>query len=160
MPLWLDILVLPRSWSWWNFIEDYVRTCATCCRAKIPRHHLYGLLQPLPPPTKPWQSISIFHYGSATVKRLWYFNIRGGWKHATVYQLLAKMLLLIQWGGKKNNPIFGLKKLSIFCAKIKSHIQWKWISNMKKTLHILPQWLLMSMSNCPFLFRLMGHSPR
>ena len=37
---------------WWphlqNFVEDYVRTCDTCCRAKIPRHHPYGLLQPLP----------------------------------------------------------------------------------------------------------------
>ena len=55
-----------------------------------------------------------------------------GWKHAMVYQLLAKILVLIRWGGKKNNPIFGFKKLNIFCAKIKSHIQWKWISNMKK----------------------------
>ena len=48
---------------WWphlqNFVEDYVRTCDTCCRAKIPRHHPYGLLQPLPPPSKPWQSISM-----------------------------------------------------------------------------------------------------
>ena len=61
-----------------------------------------------------------------------------GWKHATVYQLLAKILVLIRWG-KKNNRIFGLKKLTIFCATIKIRIQWKWISNMKKTLHILLQ---------------------
>ena len=48
---------------WWphlqNFVEDYVCTCDTCCRAKIPMPHPYGLLQPLPPPTKPWQSISM-----------------------------------------------------------------------------------------------------
>ena len=59
-----------------------------------------------------------------------------GWKHATVYQLLAKILVLIRWGGKKNNLIFGLKNLTIYCATIKSHTQWKWIS------------------------RLLGHSPR
>ena len=48
---------------WWphmrRFVEDYVRTCDTCCRAKMPRHHPYGLLEPLPIPSKPWQSISL-----------------------------------------------------------------------------------------------------
>ena len=48
---------------WWphlqQFVEDYVRTCDTCCRAKMPRHHPYGLLQPLPTPSKPWQSITM-----------------------------------------------------------------------------------------------------
>ena len=42
-----------------RFVEDYVRTCDTCCRAKMPRHHPYGLLEPLPLPSKPWQSISL-----------------------------------------------------------------------------------------------------
>jgi hypothetical protein len=42
-----------------QFVEDYVRTCDTCSRAKMPRHHPYGLLQPLPTPSKPWQSISM-----------------------------------------------------------------------------------------------------
>ena len=36
---------------WWphmrRFIEDYVWTCNTCCRAKMPRHHPYGLLEPM-----------------------------------------------------------------------------------------------------------------
>ena len=41
-----------------RFVEDYVRTCDTCDRTKIPRHHPYGLLEPLPIPSKPWQSIS------------------------------------------------------------------------------------------------------
>ena len=43
---------------WWprmrQFVEDFVRTCDTCCRAKMPRHHPYGLLEPLPIPSKPW----------------------------------------------------------------------------------------------------------
>ena len=42
-----------------QFVEDFVRTCDTCCRAKMPRHHPYGLLEPLPIPSKPWQSISL-----------------------------------------------------------------------------------------------------
>ena len=42
-----------------QFAEDFVRTCDTCCRAKMPRHHPYGLLEPLPIPSKPWQSITL-----------------------------------------------------------------------------------------------------
>ena len=56
-------LELVRRAFWWpklhSFVEEYVRTCDTCCRTKIPRHHPFGLLQPLPIPTKPWQSISL-----------------------------------------------------------------------------------------------------
>ena len=48
---------------WWPdlriYIEDYIRTCDICCRSKIPRHHPYGLLQPLPIPEGPWKSISL-----------------------------------------------------------------------------------------------------
>ena len=48
---------------WWpsmrQFVENFVRTCNTCCRAKMPRHHPYGLLEPLPIPSKPWQSIAL-----------------------------------------------------------------------------------------------------
>ena len=48
---------------WWprmrQFVEDFVRTCDTCCKAKMPRHHPYGLLEPLPIPSKPWQSIAL-----------------------------------------------------------------------------------------------------
>ena len=48
---------------WWpsmrQFVEDFVRTCDTCRRAKMPRHHPYGLLEPLPIPSKPWQSIAL-----------------------------------------------------------------------------------------------------
>ena len=34
---------------------DYVRRC----RSKKPRHHPYGLLQPMPIPESPWKSISL-----------------------------------------------------------------------------------------------------
>ena len=42
-----------------QFVEDYVRTCETCCRAKMPRHHPYGLLEPLSIPNKLWQYIAL-----------------------------------------------------------------------------------------------------
>ena len=48
---------------WWprlrHFVTDYVRSCDTCCRSKKPRHHPYGLLQPMPIPESPWKSISL-----------------------------------------------------------------------------------------------------
>jgi transposase InsO family protein len=48
---------------WWpqlrHSVEEFVRTCDTCNRAKTPRHLPYGLLQPLPIPSKPWESISM-----------------------------------------------------------------------------------------------------
>ena len=46
------IIKLVKRSCWWprlqTFVEDYVRTCDTCCRTKIPMHYPYGLLQPLP----------------------------------------------------------------------------------------------------------------
>jgi transposase InsO family protein len=56
------LALVSRSF-WWpqirQFVEDYVRTCDTCCRMKMPRHQPYGLLHPLPIPNRPWQSISL-----------------------------------------------------------------------------------------------------
>ncbi len=43
----------------WKIVKDYVTTCDTCSRSKIPRHRSYGLLQPLTIPETPWTSISI-----------------------------------------------------------------------------------------------------
>mgnify|MGYP002775942376 CR=1 FL=1 len=43
----------------WRIVEDYVRTCDTCCRVKMPKRHPYGLLEPLPIPSKLWKSISL-----------------------------------------------------------------------------------------------------
>jgi hypothetical protein len=48
---------------WWprmdKFIAKYVKTCDVCSRSKAPRHRPFGLLQPLPIPDKPWESISM-----------------------------------------------------------------------------------------------------
>ena len=48
---------------WWpglrKFVKDYIRTCDACARSKVPRHLPHGLLQPLPIPTRPWESISM-----------------------------------------------------------------------------------------------------
>ncbi len=54
--------LLSRDFWWpqmWKTVKDYVTTCDTCSRSKIPRHRPYGLLQPLPIPETPWTSISM-----------------------------------------------------------------------------------------------------
>jgi Integrase zinc binding domain/Integrase core domain len=42
-----------------KFVKNYVRTCDTCARNKIPRHRRHGQLQPLPIPSGPWGSVSM-----------------------------------------------------------------------------------------------------
>ncbi|KAJ1587919.1 hypothetical protein NDA12_001953 [Ustilago hordei] len=48
---------------WWPnmtaWIADYVASCPVCAKYKAPRHHPYGLLQPLATPDRPWGSISL-----------------------------------------------------------------------------------------------------
>ncbi|SOV04568.1 uncharacterized protein UDID_17134 [Ustilago sp. UG-2017a] len=48
---------------WWPsmtaWIADYVASCPVCARYKAPHHRLYGLLQPLATPDRPWGSISL-----------------------------------------------------------------------------------------------------
>src|SRR5579875_2628384 len=51
-----------RDFWWpqmWKTVKDYVTTCDTCSRSKIPHHRPYGLLQPLLIPETPWTSISM-----------------------------------------------------------------------------------------------------
>src|SRR6266446_1590720 len=38
-------------------VKDYVASCATCARAKSPRHKPYGKLKQLPIPSRLWSSI-------------------------------------------------------------------------------------------------------
>jgi hypothetical protein len=38
------------------YVKDYVKSCTTCTRAKVPRHKPYRLLKQLPIPEKPWIS--------------------------------------------------------------------------------------------------------
>jgi hypothetical protein len=42
-----------------RFINDYVSTCDTCARNKLPKHSQFGHLHPLPIPTRAWQSVSM-----------------------------------------------------------------------------------------------------
>lgn len=44
-----------------QFVRDFVASCDTCQRIKTRRHRPYGHLQPLPIPTRPWQSLSMDH---------------------------------------------------------------------------------------------------
>ena len=40
-------------------VERYVRNCDACQRNKVVRHAPFGLLSPLPIPTRPWLSVSL-----------------------------------------------------------------------------------------------------
>ncbi len=54
--------LISRDFWWpqmWKIVKDYVTTCDTFSRSKIPCHQPYGLLQPLPIPETPWTSISM-----------------------------------------------------------------------------------------------------
>jgi hypothetical protein len=42
-----------------QFVNEFVNTCETCARNKVPRHRPQGLLQPLPIPTSAWHSVSM-----------------------------------------------------------------------------------------------------
>ena len=51
-----------QYFQWAGFatsVEGYVRSCDACQRNKVVRHAPFGLLNPLPIPSKPWCSISI-----------------------------------------------------------------------------------------------------
>jgi len=51
-----------REYTWpgvRTFVKDYVSSCTSCGRAKVPRHRPYGLLKQLPIPARPWHSISM-----------------------------------------------------------------------------------------------------
>ena len=40
-------------------VENYVRNCISCARAKLSRKKTHGTLLPLPTPEGPWQDISM-----------------------------------------------------------------------------------------------------
>ena len=51
-----------RQYTWpkvREFVKDYVSSCTICGRNKPRRHRPYGLLKPLPVPSRPWDSISM-----------------------------------------------------------------------------------------------------
>jgi hypothetical protein len=54
--------LIARNYHWprmRQFVNEYVNTCETCVRNKVPRHAPFGNLQPLPIPAGPWQSVSM-----------------------------------------------------------------------------------------------------
>ena len=54
--------LVSREYTWpgmRGFVEEYVRTCETCARNKIPQHRRHGRLQPLPIPEGAWRSVSM-----------------------------------------------------------------------------------------------------
>ena len=54
--------LIHSDYVWANLcssVTDYCRSCTTCSRSKSKRHKPYGLLQQLPIPVRPWDSISI-----------------------------------------------------------------------------------------------------
>ena len=54
--------LLERNFYWprmRQFVNEYVNTCETCARNKIPRGAPFGDLYPLPIPAGPWQSVSM-----------------------------------------------------------------------------------------------------
>jgi Integrase zinc binding domain len=42
-----------------KMVDKYLRNCHTCQRIRSPRHAPFGVLKPLPIPTRPWKSISM-----------------------------------------------------------------------------------------------------
>ncbi len=54
--------LVKRQWHWPGldkFVTDYVTQCDSCQRNKSSRQATAGLLQPLPVPDSPWQSVSM-----------------------------------------------------------------------------------------------------
>jgi len=56
------LALIHRDYIWPNFcssVTDYCRSCTTCSCSKSKRHKPYRLLQQLPVPVRPWDSISM-----------------------------------------------------------------------------------------------------
>jgi len=54
--------LISREFYWPDlrtFVQQYCTSCISCSRNKTRRHKPYGTLQPLPIPTRPWDSISM-----------------------------------------------------------------------------------------------------
>ncbi|PSK33408.1 hypothetical protein B9Z65_8922 [Elsinoe australis] len=60
------IELITRNYLWKglrNDVKAYIGNCDTCHKSKHSRHKPYGLLQPLPPPTTPWESVTMDFIG-------------------------------------------------------------------------------------------------
>lgn len=53
---------IQRRYTWKGVakdVADYCHDCLVCRRSTAARHKPYGLLQPLPPPEKPWEDVTM-----------------------------------------------------------------------------------------------------
>ena len=54
--------LITRDYYWprmRQFVNEYIKSCDTCCRNKAPRTRPHGRLHPLPIPSAPWSSVSM-----------------------------------------------------------------------------------------------------
>jgi hypothetical protein len=54
--------LVSRNYFWprcRQYVNEYINTCDTCARNKVPRHKPHGTLRPLPIPPAPWTSVSM-----------------------------------------------------------------------------------------------------
>ncbi|XP_028107290.1 uncharacterized protein LOC114306273 [Camellia sinensis] len=62
-PGWERTLALVKQGYYWpqmrDDVEEYVRTCLTCQQDKVEHKKKAGLLEPLPVPKHPWESVSL-----------------------------------------------------------------------------------------------------
>ena len=62
-PGWERTLALVKQGYYWpqmrDDVEEYVRTCLTCQQDKVEHKKKAGLLEPLPVPKRPWESVSL-----------------------------------------------------------------------------------------------------
>lgn len=56
----LELLERHYYWPWMrDNVEAYVKTCLVCQQDKVEQQKVAGSLEPLPIPSRPWESISM-----------------------------------------------------------------------------------------------------
>jgi hypothetical protein len=71
--------LLSQDFWWrqmWKLVKEFIQSCDTCARGKVPQHRPYGLLQPLPVTKGPWLLLSmdllqIFHLPIERIQFFW-----------------------------------------------------------------------------------------
>ncbi|KAL0449378.1 UNVERIFIED_CONTAM: hypothetical protein Slati_1494200 [Sesamum latifolium] len=88
--------LVQRAYYWpqmWDDVEMYVRTCLICQQDKADHQKKADLLQPLPIPKRPWESISmdyIFGLPKPRKQLLWKGRLISLFKHIVKYWGLPK----------------------------------------------------------------------
>ncbi|KAL0285954.1 UNVERIFIED_CONTAM: Transposon Tf2-11 polyprotein [Sesamum angustifolium] len=73
--------LVQRAYYWPQMrddVETYVRTCLICQQDKADHQKKAGLLQPLPIPKRPWESVSMDYISGLPKVGLRYYHRRGG----------------------------------------------------------------------------------